>query len=342
MNKDNTFFKNLYTNSIHNMQSKKSSHCGSMEAIALPREMNSSPENMREQKNSSPDNMRQQKNSSPHSVRQISSRTNVMGKGPKKQDVQDDPQCSCKYPQCPIKLGKGSYRVQASPSKNIYQVYSSKSQKVKNPQKQSSQSPSTGSNNSYDSEIWWSSPRDEEAEGEEKKSVSSPIGISFPRAPSHGIIDYDGAKFTSSSSSKSSKSKKSHMAVIPPRNGAFLRAAARSQIEFQKTIDEFMLEVGSIKSKAKSGLPTKLSYGETMNAKNTMFEKVRSINQSSHKPKDFKVSAQELVSFKIIAPFIQKFQEICLNTMKDSLALTKELEKIPKLISEIYGETVME
>ncbi|XP_052854550.1 uncharacterized protein LOC128263510 [Drosophila gunungcola] len=148
------------------------------------------------------------------------------------------------------------------------------------------------------------------------------------------------------STSKGSKSKPSQATVISAKSGDDLRAAVRSQIEMQEALDDLALEMKAKKedSNAKSGksrVPNPDPQTEEVVAvvgdhhSNTVEPDVLDVV-------DFSVSADDIVSAKVIDPMIRKIQRMYLNTLKEEMHLMEYLEKVPKLVSEVYKREAAE
>ncbi|XP_016986264.2 uncharacterized protein LOC108049552 isoform X2 [Drosophila rhopaloa] len=154
------------------------------------------------------------------------------------------------------------------------------------------------------------------------------------------------------STSKESKSKPSQNTVISAKSGDDLRAAVRSQIEMQAELDEFALEVKDKRGDALSGgknnaksrksrIPNPDLQSEEVVAV-VVEPQLNIADPDDLQVADFSVSADDIVSAKVIDPMIRKIQRMYLNTLKEEMHLMEYLEKVPKLVSEVYKREAAE
>ncbi|XP_017116539.1 uncharacterized protein LOC108138703 isoform X2 [Drosophila elegans] len=147
------------------------------------------------------------------------------------------------------------------------------------------------------------------------------------------------------STSKGSKSKPSQATVISAKSGDDLRAAVRSQIEMQEALDDLALEMkakkeGNAKS-VKSRVPNSDPQTEEVVAV-VGDHHSNTVDPDELDVVDFSVSADDIVSAKVIDPMIRKIQRMYLNTLKEEMHLMEYLEKVPKLVSEVYKREAAE
>lgn len=176
-------------------------------------------------------------------------------------------------------------------------------------------------------------------------------------------------RFCSKFASKESQSSPSESSTIPSgktvisgKSGEELRAIVRSQIEMQEFIRKSITNVEQLNdkvvmdSKPKLKLPSlhlsdlsssnkmdkssSTSHSELMLTKAiTKAEEVLATadgnTDKSNKPR-FSVSAEDMISSKVISPMIRRIQRMYLNNLKEEMSLIEELERVPLEVSKVY------
>ncbi|XP_017088864.3 uncharacterized protein [Drosophila bipectinata] len=159
----------------------------------------------------------------------------------------------------------------------------------------------------------------------------------------------------SSSGSSTKNTKPSEVTVISAKSGLDLRKIVRSQIEVQKDLDISMRAGLSKKKTVQTTAQVNqipFDIGTTFKVPNMSnpinVNKIESQMEnspqasSSIQPLDFTVSADDIVSSKVITPVIQKIQRMYLNTLQDELSIMEYMQKVPKLVSEVYRREAAE
>ncbi|XP_017052962.2 uncharacterized protein LOC108096098 isoform X1 [Drosophila ficusphila] len=154
-------------------------------------------------------------------------------------------------------------------------------------------------------------------------------------------------------SSRDSKSKAFQTTVISSKSGDDLRAAVRSQIELQEALDEFDVEVkvkkeqilSGGKNKPKKSLDSKPnSHPEEEDAipAEPLSTRTTSEDLDIMEVVDLGISADDIVSTKVIQPIVRKIQRMYLNTLKEEMQIIDYLGKMPKLVSDVYKREAAE
>lgn len=159
----------------------------------------------------------------------------------------------------------------------------------------------------------------------------------------------------STSGSSTKNTKPSQVTVISAKSGGDLRKIVRSQIEVQQDLDAAMRAGLSKKAAVQTSAhekPIPHEFGATYRATNG--HKTTNINKtqsqvdnptqtsSSIEPLDFTVSADDIVSSKVINPVIQRIQRMYLNTLQEELSIVDYMQRVPKLVSEVYRREAAE
>lgn len=165
------------------------------------------------------------------------------------------------------------------------------------------------------------------------------------------------SKYTTKGGSNSESSTiPSQKTVISGKSGEELRSMVRSQIEMQELIRRSMTEIKDdemLDTKQTLQLPSlNLSDTSSTNKTQAMVDKSSSTSQSElmitkadvstdmnidkgNKPR-FSVSAEDMISSKVISPMIRRIQRMYLNNLKEEMSLIEELERVPWQVSEVY------
>ncbi|XP_020799164.1 uncharacterized protein LOC110176996 isoform X2 [Drosophila serrata] len=159
--------------------------------------------------------------------------------------------------------------------------------------------------------------------------------------------------FLSDDSITSKKSKPSQNTIISAKSGKDLRSLIRSQIHLQQALDHSLThadrrtppsdvdkkETGKV-SGLEKGTPTILNKPKTPKRHP---EDVSEEAELKSSPIDltalFCVSADDIVSAKVIEPMIRKIQRMYLTTLQEEMSIMDYLGEVPKLVSEVYRET---
>lgn len=165
----------------------------------------------------------------------------------------------------------------------------------------------------------------------------------------------------SQSSASDSSTMPSAKTVISGKSGEELRAMVRSQIEMQEFIRKSItnmeelndkvvmdpkpklklpsLHLSDLSSSNKMDKSSSTSRSELMLAKAiTTAKKVletAAVNTDKSKPR-FSVSAEDMISSKVISPMIRRIQRMYLNNLKEEMSLIEELESVPLQVSKVY------
>ncbi|EDV33476.2 uncharacterized protein Dana_GF20681 [Drosophila ananassae] len=159
----------------------------------------------------------------------------------------------------------------------------------------------------------------------------------------------------STSGSSTKNTKPSQVTVISAKSGGDLRKIVRSQIEVQQDLDASMRAGLSKKGAVQTSAHEKQiphEFGATYRAANTKNTGKVNMTQphvdnptqtsSSIEPIDFTVSADDIVSSKVINPVIQRIQRMYLNTLQEELSIVDYMQRVPKLVSEVYRREAAE
>lgn len=162
------------------------------------------------------------------------------------------------------------------------------------------------------------------------------------------------------SSNSDSSTFPSQKTVISGKSGEELRSMVRSQIEMQELIRRSITNMTERKdntvldTKPTLKLPS-LNLSDTSSTTKTnpgMANKSSTTSQSEllitkadvstdvnigklNKPR-FSVSAEDMISSKVISPMIRRIQRMYLNNLKEEMSLIEELERVPCQVSEVY------
>lgn len=170
------------------------------------------------------------------------------------------------------------------------------------------------------------------------------------------------ARKESQSSASESSTIPSGKTVISGKSGEELRAMVRSQIEMQEFIRKSITNIEELNDKVgKDPKPTlklpslhlsELSSSNKMDKSSatsrselmltkaiTKAEEVLATadvnTDKSNKPR-FSVSAEDMISSKVISPMIRRIQRMYLNNLKEEMSLIEELERVPCQVSKVY------
>ncbi|XP_017029412.1 uncharacterized protein [Drosophila kikkawai] len=165
--------------------------------------------------------------------------------------------------------------------------------------------------------------------------------------------------FLSDDSGTSKKSKPSQNTVISAKSGKDIRSLIRSQIHLQQALDHSLTHVDR-------GTPPREVYlgdDKKENDKMSGLEKVTSptmnkLRTPKRLPEDidmvitepeldkfspidpksdmFSVSADDVVSSRVIDPMIRKIQKMYLNTLREEMSIMEYLGKVPRMVSDVY------
>lgn len=178
-------------------------------------------------------------------------------------------------------------------------------------------------------------------------------------------------QYTLLSDDSSSSKKPSQNTVISAKSGKDLRSIIRSQIEMQQAIDQSLMHLDGLTPKRtyqlngddkKEGDRVSALRGSGVDTKSSLTPKKPS--NSKRQPEDigsisgepvldklspvdlrsaiFTVSADDIVSSKVIEPMIRKIQRMYLNTLQEEMSIMEYLEKVPGMVSEVYRREAAE
>lgn len=150
----------------------------------------------------------------------------------------------------------------------------------------------------------------------------------------------------------------SQKTVISGKSGEELRSMVRSQIEMQEFIRRSITNLTEMKNntvfdkKPTLKLPslnlsdvsstTKTNPGTANKSSSTSPSELLitkadvSTDVKIDKQPRFSVSAEDMISSKVISPMIRRIQRMYLNNLKEEMSLIEELERVPCKVSQVY------